>query len=355
MNIAGLGIVFNRGRGVASLERALEEGWRPPVSLDLKGVPGLKAAAYPVAPETLDDKAVLAKARRADRFTRMALLSAFDAWTCSRLGQDVAPSRVGVILATALGPHVTTFGFLDGILDFGDAAVSPTAFSHSVHNAAASYIAMTLGLRGPTLTVTDFHFAFHEAARLANLWLDERRCDAVLVGTVDELGHVMQAACARLLAAPEDGRIKPFAFAREAVSIPGEGSVFFAFAREPPPDSFGALHVAAPGAAPAAGLTHCLLEADGLIGDESRYANLVAPGAKIGAYAPLFGSIMTGSAFHAAVAALMVKGQREYACPVPADAPGVSAIAATKAAAVGAVASLRLNCAGALRSLVLSR
>ncbi len=47
-------------------------------------------------------------------------------------------------MATAFGPHVTTFNFLDDILDHGDAAVSPTTFSNSVHNAAASYIAMAL-------------------------------------------------------------------------------------------------------------------------------------------------------------------------------------------------------------------
>ena len=101
MNIAGIGLVFNRGRGVASLEKALEEGWLPPVSLELKGRPGARALAYPVAPETLDDKTVLAKARRADRFTRMAILSAFDAWTDSRLGPEIDKSRIGVILATA--------------------------------------------------------------------------------------------------------------------------------------------------------------------------------------------------------------------------------------------------------------
>ena len=357
MNIAGMGIVFARGRGVAALETSLEKGWQPPTEVEVKGAEPKRLPVYAVAAETLADKAVLTKARRADRFTRMAILAAADALADSGLGPAAAdPARLGIILATGLGPHVTTFGFLDGILDFGDAAVSPTVFSHSVHNAAASYIAMTLGLRGPTLTVTDFHFAFHEAAALANLWLGEGRCDAVLVGAIDELGQVMQTACGELLTPAADGRVKPFLFKREAEAVPGEGSVFIMLTREPPPNRYGALDILPAGTLGSpAGVTHRLLEADGLIRDESGYRSAAAAGVPVGAYAPLFGSIMTGSAFHAAVAALMARRQKEFACPVPDAAADLPVIRTSRDAIVGGVESIRRDCAGACRSLLVKR
>jgi hypothetical protein len=56
MNIAGMGIIFNRGRGIQSLERALEEGWRLPQPV------------YRVPVEAITDKAVLKEARRAERY-----------------------------------------------------------------------------------------------------------------------------------------------------------------------------------------------------------------------------------------------------------------------------------------------
>jgi 3-oxoacyl-[acyl-carrier-protein] synthase II len=132
MFISGIGIVFTRGRGIDSFERALNEGWKEPSNGDL--IP-----AYRVANESLSDVSLSKKIRRADRFSRMALISAYDAYTDSNISVHDR-GKLGIILSTAFGPHTTTFGFIDDILDFGDSSVSPTKFSNSVHNAAASYI-----------------------------------------------------------------------------------------------------------------------------------------------------------------------------------------------------------------------
>ena len=148
MHIAGMGIVFNRGRGLANLEKALAEGWVKP-SATCRSHPGLKEGqvspspsepVYRVPTEAITDKQVLKEARRADNFTKMATLAAYDALIDSGIPEQ-SKQKLGIILATAFGPHVTTFSFLDDILTYGDAGVSPTLFSHSVHNAAASYIA----------------------------------------------------------------------------------------------------------------------------------------------------------------------------------------------------------------------
>lgn len=133
----------------------------------------------------------LKETRRADDFTKMAVLAANDAFIDSRLNEGLKRD-LGIIVATALGPHVTTFRFLDDILTYGDKGVSPTIFSHSVHNAAASYIATYLGSRGPTLTLTQFRNSFYQALVIAQCWLKDNRCENILIGGVDQLGKEME-------------------------------------------------------------------------------------------------------------------------------------------------------------------
>jgi 3-oxoacyl-[acyl-carrier-protein] synthase II len=354
MNIAGMGIVSARGRGVATLEQALEQGWVPPVEVEVKGLASGRLPVYAISAETLSDKVVLAKARRADRFTRMAVLAAADALQDSGLGASVDKSRLGIIVATALGPHATTFSFLDGILDFGDAAVSPTAFSHSVHNAAASYIAMTLEVRGPTLTVTHFHFAFHQALEIARSWLGQGRCDAVLVGTVDELGVVMHHVCGRMVKPAADDRIKPFAFSSSPETVPGEGSAFFLMTSDLAGAAYGSINpavVAVPDGVPSLQL----LAADGLAKDEAAYRRAVIPRVPVAGYAPLFGGLLTGSAFEVAVAAWMLKKQRCYASPVLDNPHTLALLSESSNSFLDAVLCTKLDCSGRLATILLGR
>ncbi len=355
MNIAGIGLVSTRGRGVESLIQALEKGWRAPVEVALPGANPGKVLAYPVSAETLSDKVVLNKARRADRFIRMSVLAAVDAVQDSGIGTSLEKSRLGIIVATALGPHVTTFGFLDGIIDFGDAAVSPTAFSHSVHNAAASYIAMTLEARGPTLTVTHFDFAFHQAVLLAQTWINDGRCDSVLVGAVDELGSVMQVVCGQMLATAVDGRIKPFACSAAPQSVPGEGAAFFLLTRDPVGRSYARMATLLPdgvGVMPGPRAVQ-ILDACGMAKNEEGYLRAVIPGVPVAGYAPLFGSQLTGTAFHAAVAAVMLKNQMQYASPVLDNPHGLNLCSETKSAEIESVYCTRLDCAGQVGTLVI--
>jgi 3-oxoacyl-[acyl-carrier-protein] synthase II len=198
MYISGLGIVFSGGRGIPDFKKAISQGWEK--SGQLKNV----------AKEIISDKIVLKEARRADDFTKIAVLAAVDAFVDSGLGED-AKESLGIILATALGPHVTTFKFLNDILTYGDNGVSPTLFSHSVHNAAVSYIAANLGSHGPTLTVTQFADSFSQALFIAQSWLAEKRCTNILVGSVDQLGKEMDYILT----------------AKAPQLLPREGSVFF--------------------------------------------------------------------------------------------------------------------------------
>ncbi len=122
--------------------------------------------------------------RRADRFVKMAVAASLDACSESMLPKD--RTEASIIVATMFGPHATTFRFLDNILDYSDKGVSPTVFSHSVHNAAASYIASALGVMGQTLTITSFNDPLNQALVLAKAWLESGQAVKVLVCYVDE-------------------------------------------------------------------------------------------------------------------------------------------------------------------------
>ena len=215
MKVLGTGLVCARGRG----KEAVSRGWKPPEFIE---VPFQEEPfpVYAVAPETLKDRTVLGGMRRADRFSKMATLAAHDAVANSGI-EFKNPERVGIIFATAFGPHNTTFKFLDDILDYGDAGVSPTVFSNSVHNAAVSYISRALGIKGPTWTITGFCNPFGQAIALAQAWLNEGRCDYVLLGGGDECGTVLEYICKEKLPIAKDGKVGENAY------VPGEGMAFF--------------------------------------------------------------------------------------------------------------------------------
>lgn len=222
MHLRGLGIISPFGRGLEGLRAALRGGPAPSAADGFLRVP------EPV----LKDPVLAKEARRAGRFERMAVLAGLDALAEAGLRAPAPPDRTGLIVATALGPHVATFRFLDDLVAFNPGEVSPTLFSHSVHNAAASYLSLLAGLRGPTLTLTRFSFAFHEALGLAQAWLEQDRCEQVLVGVADELGSVMERVLSfRDKTAPGHGT--------PTNALRTEGSVFFMLSMTPSAHDLG--------------------------------------------------------------------------------------------------------------------
>jgi len=203
MNINGIGIICNYGRGIDAVKSALDNGQAQEI------------LSSRVNDDILKDKIFSKDARRSDRFDRMAVLAALDALSDAGINCEVENNDIGIILATSFGPHVTTFRFLDDILTYKEADVSPILFSHSVHNAAVSYISSLAGIRGPTLTVTRFSRVFDQALILAKAWLEQKKVRFVLVGAVDELSCIMEYI------------VNP-----KASSELGEGSVFFIVSEE---------------------------------------------------------------------------------------------------------------------------
>ncbi len=308
MNLAGLGIVFPGGTGVPALREVLSAG-RPLMGemLAKEQVPVLKVPAA-----ALTGNPVLAPARRADRFCKMTLLAATEALA----GCAVPPERVGIILATAFGPHGTVFKFVNDLLEFGDEQASPTVFSQSVHAAAASMVAAAAHLHGPALTVADLAFPFEEALALADAWLAAGRCDAVLVGAADEISDVLAHVVRRKWAIAADGIARP-ALAGPLACVPGEGAVFVRLERgngpqltvKDAPDASASVH---------------LYDAGALGGDDAALRRRIQPAVAAQTFVSLLGHTRIGSAFHLAVAALMRQDNRFFPDVLPADQSGFS-------------------------------
>jgi 3-oxoacyl-[acyl-carrier-protein] synthase II len=300
---------------------------------------------YSVEENTIKDRAVLKKMRRADRFSKMAVLAAFDAVRDSGVAIGEGGASLGIILATAFGPQVTGFRFLDEIIDYGDSNVSPTLFSHSVHNAAASYVASVLGNRGPTLTVTQFGFSFQQALIIARAWIQEGRCENVLVGSVEECGTVMEFICGKKLQIAEDGRIRPFEFSPSPSAVPGEGSVFLLLSGEGGTKRYCGIRTVSFGHESAERCPDLyVLDADGMSEDETCYQEIAGQDVMIAGYSPLFGSMMTGSAFHCASAALMLTNQTRYACPVQDNPHGARLCTSTEQQKLEEIHCIKYSC-----------
>ncbi|HEX9021638.1 MAG TPA: beta-ketoacyl synthase N-terminal-like domain-containing protein [Nitrospirota bacterium] len=354
MNILGIGMIFSRGLGIACFEKALQDGWRKPGEIEVAHGAGRNYPVYLAGLETVQGKTLLKKIRRSDKLAKMSALAAADALVDGGIG-GLRDKRVGVIIATAFGAHVTTFSFLDDILDYGDAAVSPTTFSNSVHNAAASYVSLSLDIQGPTLTVTQFQFSFQAAMQLAQTWLDQGRCDYLLVGAVDQYGDVLRYVADRKLAIAEDGKIKPFAF-NPTCYVPGEGAVFFLLSGEDRGKSYCRVDAVHTYDDPLHGkpVDINIIDADGMLPDESAYLPSLSPDIPSAAYSPLFGSMMIGSAFNAAAGALMIKRQTRYASPVQDNPHGICILTETGEARIEAIRCMGIDCSQAKSAIYLT-
>jgi 3-oxoacyl-[acyl-carrier-protein] synthase II len=355
MNILGTGIIFSRGMGVSTLENALLNGWQQPSAIDVPRSETGKRLVYQVDLDSVPDRTLLKKIRRADKLSKMSVLAASDALSDSGI-EDISRKRVGIILATAFGAQVTTFDFLDGVLDYGDAGVSPTTFSNSVHNAAASYVSSSLNIQGPTLTVTQFRFSFQSALQLAKTWLDQGRCDYILVGAVDQYGDVLGYISEQKLITAKDGRIKPFVF-HPVCQVPGEGAMFFLLGNDRTDNVYCSIDAVYTNSAPDCGKPADIniIDTDGMLTDESAYLSLLARDILTTAYSPIFGSMMIGGAFNLAVAALMLKQQTHYAAPVLHNPHSLLLLDETGPAHIGSIRSIGCNCVGDSSVVLLSR
>ena len=309
--IHGVGAVTPVGRDLNEISRKLGPD------------PGLPPKLFRVSDDLLAEPKISRSMRRADRFIRMAAIAALDAWARAENARAGVPKeQIGLIVTSGLGPHCRGFTFLDDILDHGDSDALPTDFSHSVHGAAASYIAGLLDLRGPSLTTTDFEIGFEQAILLAQCWLDQGTCRRVLVGAVEELGPTMIQMASQI---PEAKNLSP-----------SEGAVFLMLGNSEVP-GFATIDAAA------------LSETTDLIAiDEPAIIAQDSPSGTVTArntvtFSPYFGHSASSSAFQSLGLLLSVAARRPLGKAIGPTTPGVVDNATTFRTSCGRASTLRIT------------
>ncbi|MGW4533717.1 beta-ketoacyl synthase N-terminal-like domain-containing protein [Nocardia sp. NPDC004340] len=122
--------------------------------------------------------------RRMDRLGQLAVATSEQALTAAGLTAD---ESVGVVLGTGVGPMSSISRFFEPTVLGGPLQGNPAIFPNTVFNAAAGQVAMALGAKGPTSTLTSGHAAGAAALGTAFDLLRAGRADAVLCTGADEL------------------------------------------------------------------------------------------------------------------------------------------------------------------------
>jgi 3-oxoacyl-[acyl-carrier-protein] synthase II len=222
MDVLSIGVIGPFGRGLSRLSEAIADPVPPPGTITLPQG-GTMVPVRRVEDSVLQDP-VLNPARRAGRFIKMAMLAAADALKAPA-ASAIPRDALGLVLTTGMGAHDVNFSFVDGLLDFGMNQGSPSLFSHSVHNAATSYIATMSGSHGPALTLTHFISPLQQGLEAAGLCLASGACEHVLLCAVDELSAYMLAIHAARGSIAADGVLQARELRAPIRIVPGEGAV----------------------------------------------------------------------------------------------------------------------------------
>ncbi|TXS01808.1 3-ketoacyl-ACP synthase [Streptomyces sp. col6] len=174
--VTGFAAITSAGDGADAVWEAWREGRALGTEED-----GLRVARADYDPQ----KYISARdRRRMDPLGQLAVASCRGALEHAGLTAD---DRVGVVLGTGLGPMRSIEEFLLPVLAGCPAHGSPAVFPNTVFNAAAGQVAMNVGAKGPTSTVTTGHAAGASALTVAHDLLLQHRADAVLCPAVEDL------------------------------------------------------------------------------------------------------------------------------------------------------------------------
>lgn len=294
--ITGLGILGIFGKGKEAIINAINNKQTTEnydsLDVDLKSI---------------KDKGLAKQIRRADRFTKMSVYSAAEAIKDAGL-ENLDLENAGIILTTGFGPHNTTFEFLDELITYGEKNVSPIKFSHSVHNAAASYVSQLFRIKGPISTITQFKFPVQRALQLAECWLKTDLCENILLCCIDERGTIYNQAFNEVLNVSSNNKLNPQDFSNNAKAVPCEGCISFILSKNNSDlKSYCQIKNIEFNTSKHDNKYFTILNADGIPTDQSYYKTL--PNSNNVVFAPYYGSIVTGTSFDIAIAALLLNNE----------------------------------------------
>lgn len=189
--ITGLGAVSPAGPTAGALWQAFADGR---VCTHFKG--GVWTGRFRLDPSPFLSPR---ERRRMDRLSICAVMASTlalrDAGISTGAGAGAgAGARIGVLFGTGLGPMESMEQLVRPLLEEGPGAANPAIFPNTVYNAAAGYVAMQLGVTGPTSTVTAGHAAGAVALQYATDLVASRRADAMLCLAADTLTDVVLRA-----------------------------------------------------------------------------------------------------------------------------------------------------------------
>jgi 3-oxoacyl-[acyl-carrier-protein] synthase II len=172
------------------------------------------------------------EARRADRYTQLAVAAAEQAAEEAGVPDGIDPQRLGVLVGTGVGGLVTLQAECEAWLEGGDRAVSPHFVPMMMPNAAAGTIAMRVGAQGPGFSVSSACATGGHAIGEATRMIDRGEVDAVIAGgTEAALTGLCIAAFRRMGALSREGVSRPFDAERDGF-VMGEGAAVLVLERE---------------------------------------------------------------------------------------------------------------------------
>ena len=229
--VTGVGAVTPLGVGA----RTLCERW----SAGVCGIHDGEGACVDFDP---GDFLSVKEARRADRFTQLAIAACAEALADASWEGELPydPRRVGCVLGTGIGGIWTLVGGQDTLRERGPEYVSPLAVPLMMSNAAAAAISMRHGLQGPSFAVSTACASGAHALGCALRMLQSGEADAVLAGGSEAgLAPLARAAFSALDALSESGISRPFDARRDGF-VMGEGAAVLVLERSGPAAERGA-------------------------------------------------------------------------------------------------------------------
>ena len=221
--VTGVGAVTPLGVGA----RVLYERWSA-------GECGIRDGEAPCSDFEPTDHLSVKEARRADRFTQLAIVACAEAladagWE-SELPYD--PRRVGCVMGTGIGGIGTIVDGQDTLRERGPERVTPLSIPLMMSNAGAAAMSLRHGLQGPSYAVSSACASGAHALGSALRMIQNDEADAVVAGGSEAvLTPLARASFGALDTLSESGISRPFDARRDGF-VMGEGAAVLVLERE---------------------------------------------------------------------------------------------------------------------------
>jgi 3-oxoacyl-[acyl-carrier-protein] synthase II len=315
--IQGIGLLGGFGYGQSSLLAACEQhSERRHQWIEMKTSKGTERVPVLLS-DTSSLSGYMSKAamRRLNHYSRMALLAAFSALDDADVLYS-RPRRLGIIVCSGYGATINTSVSIDSKKELSDIFGSPTKFASSVHNATAGIIAMALKETGPNLTVSQYDMSVPQGLMTAQIWIAEKRVDAVLVGGVDGCCYELSKYRHTLMADNDGFGAQP--------SVVGEGASFLLLVpKQNHTQGYARIQAFDMGllrselSEPDLSSQIVILGADGYNDYEQNYRQLVRNASWVANYTSIYGILPVGMIFDVAIAAMALCNKEMYPSILP--------------------------------------